>query len=126
MPGPFGHLSDSRTVVVTTNKRDGTSVATPVNVVVLGEHAYFRTWSTSGKAKRLRRDPHLLIAPSTFRGRPVGSAVAATARLLHADEEPPVRAALARKHRVLHGFAVPLVHRLRHYQTVHYELTPAD
>ncbi len=125
MPGPFDHLSRSRTVVVTTNKRDGTSVPTPVNVVVLGEHAYFRTWSTSGKAKRLRRDPHLLIAPSTVRGRPTGPAVAATARLLRADEEPPVRAALARKYRVIHGFAVPLVHRLRHHQTVHYELTPA-
>ncbi len=123
MPGPFDHLSRSRTVVVTTNKRDGTSVPTPVNVVVLGEHAYFRTWSTSGKAKRLRRDPHLFIAPSTSRGRPTGRAVAATARLLRADEEPPVRSALARKHRLLHGIAVPLAHRIRRHETVHYELT---
>ncbi len=121
--GPFDQLSRCRTVVLTTNKRDGTTVATPVNVVVSGAHAYFRTWSTSGKAKRLRRDPHLLIAPSTFRGRPTGPAVAATARLLQPDEEPPVRSALTRKHLVIHGFAVPWVHRLRRYQTVHYELT---
>lgn len=111
---------------MTTHKRDGTAVATPVNVVVLGDHAYFRTWSTAGKAKRLRRDPHLSIAPSTVRGTPTGASVAATARLLGPDEEGPVRAALAKKHAVMHGLLVPFVHRLRHQQTVHYELTPDE
>jgi hypothetical protein len=35
--------------VVTTYKRDGTAVATTVNVVASGDHAYFRTWSTAGR-----------------------------------------------------------------------------
>jgi hypothetical protein len=34
-----------------------------------------------------------------------------------------VREALARKYPILQARLVPLVHRLRHYHTVHYELT---
>jgi uncharacterized protein len=119
----FSNLARQRNVVVTTYKRDGTAVPTAVNVVVIGDHAYFRTWSTSGKAKRLRRDARALIAPSNARGKATGPAVAATARLLSGEEETPVRQALAKKYPVLQGRLVLWVHRFRHYQTVHYELT---
>jgi PPOX class probable F420-dependent enzyme len=121
--GAFDDLAKKRNVVVTTYKRDGSTVPTAVNVVVIGDHAYFRTWSTAGKAKRLRRDQRVLIAPSTVRGEPTGPAIAATARLLGPDEEEPVRHALARKYPLSQGKIVPFAHRLRHYSTVHYELT---
>lgn len=119
----FDSLTGQKNVVVTTYKRDGTGIPTAVNVVVDGDHAYFRTWATSGKAKRLRRDPRVLIAPSTGRGKPTGPAVSATARLLSPEEEEPIRAALAKKYPMLQGRFVPLFHRLRHLDTVHYELT---
>jgi PPOX class probable F420-dependent enzyme len=121
--GVFDNLAKQRNVVVTTYKRDGSAVPTAVNVVVEGDHAYFRTWATSGKAKRLRRDAQVLIAPSNARGRPTGPAISAEARLLPPDEEPPIARALAKKYPILQGRLVPLAHRLRHYQTVHYELT---
>jgi hypothetical protein len=121
--GTFDDLAAKCTVVVTTYKRDGSVVPTAVNVVVSGDHAYFRTWSTSGNAKRLRHDARVLIAPSTTRGKPTGPAIPATARLLGPDEEGPTRQALARKHPILQGRLVPLAHKLRHYNTVHYELT---
>jgi hypothetical protein len=121
--GAFDELVTQRTVVVTTYKRDGSAVPTPVNVVVSGDRAYFRTWSTSGKAKRLRRGTRVLIGPSTIRGTPTGPSIAAVARLLAPDEEGRIREALARKYPLLHGRIVPLIHRLRHYSTVHYELT---
>lgn len=109
--------------MVTTYKRDGTAVPTPVNVVVDDDHAYFRTWSTTGKVKRLRRDPRVVIAPSTFRGKPVGPEIAATACLLAPEEEQPVREARARKYPFLQRRLVPLVHRFRRYDTVRYEFT---
>ena len=124
--GTFDDLTKKRNVVVTTYKRDGSAVATPVNVVVLGDHAYFRTWSTAGKAKRLRRDSRVAIAPSTARGKPTGPAIAATARLLRPDEVPVPREALAKKYPILQGKLVPLAHRLRHYDTVHYELSASE
>jgi uncharacterized protein len=121
--GDFDSLSKQKNVVVTTYKRDGTGIPTAVNVVVKGDHAYFRTWATSGKAKRLRRDSRVLIAPSNGRGKPTGPAVSATARLLGPEEEEPIRDALAKKYPVLQGRVVPVFHRLRHLDTVHYELT---
>jgi PPOX class probable F420-dependent enzyme len=121
--GPFDALDRQKNVVVSTFKRDGSVVRTAVNVVVIGDHAYFRTWSSAGKAKRLRRDPRVMIAPSTARGNPTGPAIAATARLLEAEEEGPIRAAFAKKYPFVQGRLVPWAHRRRGYTTVHYELT---
>jgi uncharacterized protein len=124
--GAFDDLAKKRNVVVTTYKRDGSAVATPVNIVVIDDHAYFRTWSTAGKAKRLRRDSRVAIAPPTARGKPTGPPVSATARLLTPDEVPTVGQVLSKKYPILQGRLVPLVHRLRHYDTVHYELTASE
>jgi len=44
-------------VQLTTFRKNGTPVATPVHVVVDGDVAYFRTWDVAGKAKRLRQTP---------------------------------------------------------------------
>jgi PPOX class probable F420-dependent enzyme len=80
--GRLRRLGPKRTVVVTTDKRDGSAVPAPVHVVVLSDHAYFRTWSTAGKAKRLHREPRTASAdcPSTARGKPTGADIAALLR----------------------------------------------
>ncbi len=122
MPG-FEDLRDQRTVVVTTFRRNGQGVPTPVNVGVDGEHAIIRTWSTSGKAKRLARDPRLEIAPSTLRGKPVGPGRAVVARRLEGDEARTAAHVIEAKYPFLQGRLVPWAHRLRHYETVHYELS---
>jgi hypothetical protein len=55
-----------------------------------------------------------------------GPAISATARLLEPDEVPAVSQALAQKYPILQGKLVPLAHRLRHYDTVHYELRASE
>lgn len=116
-------LRKQRTVLLTSYRKDGTPVGTPVNVVVLGGHAYFRTYDKAFKTKRLARNPEVELAPSTYRGRTTGPAAHGRVRLLTEDESRSIRRLLARKHPLQQGFAVPLLHKMKHYRTLHYEVT---
>ncbi|MEU8800943.1 PPOX class F420-dependent oxidoreductase [Spirillospora sp. NPDC048819] len=116
-------LRTQRTILLTSYRKDGRPVGTPVNVVVQGGHAYFRTYDQAVKTKRLARNPEVEIAPSTFRGEVTGAASRGRARLLTEEESKPIRRLLARKHPFLQGFAVPLFHRLKRFRTLHYEIT---
>jgi PPOX class probable F420-dependent enzyme len=113
-----------KTVLLTTYKRDGTGVGTPVHIAVDGDRAFVRTWDTAWKLKRIRNNPEVEIRPSTVGGRPTGPAMRARARTLSGKESAHAGKLLARKYPVLHGLLVPLVHRLRGNETVHVELTP--
>jgi hypothetical protein len=113
-------------VLLTTYRRDGTPVGTPVNIAVDGDRAFVRTFDRAWKAKRLQHNPEAQIAPSTAGGKPTGPAIPVRARLLSGDEAAHAGSALRRKYRIVHGILVPLAHRLRGYKTVHFELTPID
>ena len=112
-------LVRQRTILLTTYRRDGTLVGTPVHVAVEGDRAFVRTWDTTGKLKRIRNDPSVEVRPSTFGGRPTGVAMRAHARVLEGEESAYAGRMLARKYPVLHGFLIPLVHRLRGNETTH-------
>jgi PPOX class probable F420-dependent enzyme len=116
-----------KTVVLTTYRRDGRPVGTPVSVAVDGGHAYVRSFEQAWKTKRIRNNADVTIAPATMRGVPTAPAVAATARRLADAEYRQAGRALARKYPLLHGVLVPLMHRLgraKTGRTVHFELTP--
>lgn len=117
---PFVH---QQTVLFTTYRRNGTPVGTPVSIAVDGQCAFVRTWNSAGKLKRIRNNPHVEIAPSTWRGRVTGPAIRAHATILSAAEAAHASQLLVRKHPLLHGVIVPLLHRLRGNTTMHVELT---
>lgn len=75
-------------------RRNGASVATPVWFGIEAEQLYVRSETQNGKVKRIRREPRVLVAPCTFRGRPLGRPMAATARILEAHEEERAERAL--------------------------------
>ena len=82
-------LSDEKYMLLTTFRRDGTPVATPVWVVPLDDGAVgFWTSSGSGKAKRLGHTSRVTVQPSDARGRvKKGSQpVEATARVVTGAE----------------------------------------
>jgi PPOX class probable F420-dependent enzyme len=129
MPRPWGmttleSLTNQKTVLLTTYKRDGTPVGTAVNLAVEGDVGYFRTWETSWKARRLRNNPEVEIAPSTQSGKPTGPALRGRTRLLDGDEARHAARLIARKHPVLQRITVPVFHRLTRKRTMHYEVTP--
>ena len=115
-----------RTILLTTYRRDGTPVGTPVHVAVDGDRAFVRTWDTTWKLKRIRNDPSVEVRPSTVGGRTTGPGLRARARVLEGEESAHAGRMLARKYPVLHGFLIPLVHRLRGNETIHIELRPID
>jgi PPOX class probable F420-dependent enzyme len=115
-------LKDTKTVLLTTYKRDGTPVGTPVSIAFDGDRAFFRSYDKAWKTTRLRNNPNVEVAPATVKGTPTGPALEARATLLDSEQATVAAHALARRHRVLHGVMVPLMHRLRRYRTMHYEL----
>jgi uncharacterized protein len=125
--GYFAPISATKYTLLTTFRRDGTPVATPVHTAAEPDQpdvAYFRTWDTTGKAKRLRHSPAVLVAPSTLRGRALGPAIRAQAHLLDGEASRHAARLLASKHPVLHGRLIPWYHRRRGWVTQQYRLDP--
>ena len=78
-----GSLAGERYISLTTFKRDGSAVSTPV-WVVSDDGRRLLVWTGAGtwKAKRIRRDPHVLVAASTMRGRERGQRLEGSARIV--------------------------------------------
>lgn len=80
-PNPFDALEDYRYVRLSTFRKSGQAVPTPVWFALAGDNLYVVTGRNTGKAKRIRNNPGVAVAPSDFRGRPKGRDVRAVARL---------------------------------------------
>jgi uncharacterized protein len=107
---------------VTTFKRDGTPVATPVWFVQDGGRLLIETESTSGKVKRIRHNPEVLVAPCTASGKLRGDQVSARAEILGEDALPAMRRIAAEKYRVDRVLVLPIfraVQALSHKGTTH-------
>jgi PPOX class probable F420-dependent enzyme len=92
----FKALASHKVVNLTTFRKSGEGVPTPVWFAQLGERLYIFTAPQSGKVKRIRNNSRVEIAPATFKGKPLGQSVAASARLLDpATEAEVIKAAAA-------------------------------
>jgi PPOX class probable F420-dependent enzyme len=87
-------------ISVITYKRDGTGVATPVWFVLEGDRLLFRTGAASGKAKRIRGNPAVLVAACTLRGELLGQPVSGAARVLSGSAADAAKRLIYRKYRV--------------------------
>jgi uncharacterized protein len=124
MSAAFAPVRNAKTILLTTYKRDGTAVGTPVSIAFDGDRAFFRSYDKAWKTRRLRHDPRVQVAPATMRGKPTGASIQARATLLEGEQARVAAKALARRHRVLQAVLVPAAHRLLRYRTMHYELQP--
>jgi len=83
---PIDALAAGKYLSLTTFRRDGTPVATPVWLVRDGDALRVVTQADSGKAKRLRNDSRVLLAPCDARGALKGEQVEGTASLEDAEQ----------------------------------------
>jgi len=94
MTPTIDELAASKYLSLTTFKKDGTAVATPVWLVRDGEVLRVITGAESGKAKRLANNPSVLVAVCDSRGKLQGPQGQATAVLQDSVETAQTAAAI--------------------------------
>lgn len=98
MASPFDALEGARYIRLSTFRKSGEAVPTPVWFARIGENLYVTTGRNTGKAKRIRNNPDVAIAPSDFRGRPKGRDIRAVARLTDEPKGGTADRALRKKY----------------------------
>ncbi len=92
-------LGDARYISLTTYKRDGTPVSTPVWIAPAPSGYVFTTGAMTWKARRLRRDPRVRVQRSDARGRVKPDAAVYTGTGVVKEDSASVTAAEAAIHR---------------------------
>lgn len=116
-------LDGARFIALTTFRRSGAPVSTPVLFVADGDRLLVRTARDTGKLKRIRHTPTVHVAPSDSRGRPLGPAVAGHAHILGPQAVTPTLERLHGKHRIV-GPVFSAIRRLRGQQDVIVAIVP--
>ncbi|MEH0928800.1 PPOX class F420-dependent oxidoreductase [Micromonospora sp. CPCC 205558] len=94
-------LSAEKYILLTTFRKDGRAVPTPVWAVRDGEALAVWTRADSGKVKRIRHNGDVTVAPCDVRGRPHGAEVSAHATIYGGSDTGRVRDLLKHKYRLL-------------------------
>lgn len=66
---PFSQLQGQQYISLTTYRKSGVGVPTPVWFALDGGHLYIVTYEDSGKVKRIRNNPRVTMAPSDAQGK---------------------------------------------------------
>jgi uncharacterized protein len=94
-------LGAEKYALLTTFRRDGRAVATPLWVVPDGAGVAFWTPADTGKVKRIRNSGRVTVAPCDVRGNVKGAAIEAQARIGDPADRRRVGEGLKRKYGVL-------------------------
>jgi PPOX class probable F420-dependent enzyme len=124
---PVAPLQGARYVLLTTYRRGGAPVPTPVGPIVRDGKVYAYTPANSGKAKRVRRRAQVEVAACTRRGEPTGQAIEGRARVLDSAEAEAMKEQFRRLWRRQYGplyFVMAVAERLRGVERCVIEVTP--
>jgi len=80
-PAPFSQFEGEKVISLETYRRNGQPVRTPVWFLKEDGTLYVHTDDSTGKVKRIRRNPRVRVAPSHFRGKPKADYIEAQAGL---------------------------------------------
>jgi PPOX class probable F420-dependent enzyme len=82
VPWQADRLRDAGYCLVTSYRADGSPVGTPMWFGTGDDRVYLRSEARDAKVRRIARNPEVLVAPCTVRGRPTGPAMRGHARIL--------------------------------------------
>jgi PPOX class probable F420-dependent enzyme len=98
VPSFTQRLPSARYLLLTTYRKDGTPVATPVWFIRDGSRLLVWTDARSGKVRRIRRDRQVTVQTCTLRGKPTSAAEEATASILPPKQGPAVQRLLEQRY----------------------------
>jgi PPOX class probable F420-dependent enzyme len=98
---PLDRLGAGKYLLLTSFRRNGTAVATPVWVVRDGEALGAWSAADAWKVKRIRARADVLVGPCDVRGNPTGDQIPATAEICDAETTAHYRQLLSRKYGIL-------------------------
>ncbi|WP_405137221.1 PPOX class F420-dependent oxidoreductase [Nocardia sp. NBC_01388] len=98
MDNPFGPAGTAKYVLLTTFKKDGTPVGTPIWAALDDGRLYVWTVADSWKVKRARRNPQVTVQPCDVRGKASGEIVQAKATVLDGAGSERVRGLIKRRY----------------------------
>lgn len=106
MTPDFERVTESKYVLLTTFRKDGTPVATPLWAALDGERLLVWTVTDSYKVKRIKRNPSVTVAVCDARGNPKGEPVTAKAEILDGPGTDRARDAIARRYGIIGWLAM--------------------
>jgi PPOX class probable F420-dependent enzyme len=98
---PLDRLAAGKYLLITSYRKNGTPVPTPVWVVRDGDALGVWTVADSWKVKRIRARADILVGPCDLRGNPTGDPVPATAEICDAQTSARYRSLVARKYGIM-------------------------
>jgi uncharacterized protein len=120
----FAILHGENYMSLTTFRKNGDAVSTPVWFAQDGGRLVMLTFEKAGKVKRLRHNNTVEVAPCDVRGKVKGDKVTAKARFLSSEEGKKANQLLSRKYGIqkrLFG----LMNMFSKQQPIFLEITPA-
>ena len=128
----FDRLVPESYLALTTHRRDGTPVTTPIWAASYAGRMYACTPARTGRARRIRNDGRVTLAPCDRRGPCRGEDASGQAAVLAADRIGEVRAIMRAKYgwqfRLFSRIIAPLLARTSRFggAPVGIEIRPAD
>lgn len=119
----FTALHGQEFMNLTTFRKSGRPVSTPVWFAQADERLYVMTIDGSGKVKRVRNSSRVQVGPSDRRGTPTGLAAAGVARILRSGETSRADALLGKKYGLMKRM-FDLMQKVRSRPRVYLEIVP--
>ncbi|MFN8473696.1 MAG: PPOX class F420-dependent oxidoreductase [Anaerolineae bacterium] len=121
---PFTALDGHKYMNLTTFRKSGAGVVTPVWFAESGGRLYVMTQMSTGKTKRIRNNGRVEVAPSDRAGKPLGPSAPGQARLLSGAEADAANDLLSKKYGLMKRM-FELMGVARKNARVFIEITPA-
>jgi PPOX class probable F420-dependent enzyme len=122
IPADLSLFREKAFLSLTTFRKNGAAVATPMWFAQEGDKLYVMTSADTGKVQRIRHNAQVEVAPCTLNGSLLGPSLEAMARILHDQDRALAQRVMLRKY----GWQkriYDLTYILRGKERVYFEIT---